>query len=46
MVQGELFDVPRLVRVLQQHGIGEIVHTAAMSHPTLSLEFPIATFGG
>jgi UDP-glucose 4-epimerase len=46
MVQGELFDVPRLVRVLQQHDIGEIVHTAAMSHPTLSLEFPIATFGG
>lgn len=46
MVQGELFDVPRLVRVLQQHGIGGIVHTAAMSHPRLSLEFPIATFGG
>jgi UDP-glucose 4-epimerase len=46
MVQGELFDVPRLVRVLQQHGIGEIVHTAPMAHPTLSLEFPIATFGG
>lgn len=44
MVQGELFDVSRLVRVLQQHGIREIVHTAAMSHPTLSLEFPIATF--
>jgi UDP-glucose 4-epimerase len=44
MVQGELFDVPRLVRVLQQHDIGEIVHTAAMSHPTLSLEFPSATF--
>ena len=40
-VQGELFDVPGLVRVLQQHGIAEIVHTAAMSHPTLSLEFPI-----
>jgi hypothetical protein len=30
--------------VLQQHGIREIVHTAAMSHPTPSLEFPIATF--
>jgi nucleoside-diphosphate-sugar epimerase len=44
MVQGELFDVSRLVRALQQHGIREIVHTAAMSHPTLSLEFPIATF--
>jgi UDP-glucose 4-epimerase len=44
MLQGELFDVPRLVRVLQQHGIEQIVYTAAMSHPTLSLEFPIATF--
>jgi len=44
MVQGELFDVPRLVRVLKEHGIGQIVHTAAMSHPTLSLDFPLATF--
>jgi nucleoside-diphosphate-sugar epimerase len=44
MVQGELFDVPRLVRVLKEHGVGQIVHTAALSHPTLSLDFPIATF--
>ena len=44
VVQGELFDVPRLVRVLKEHRIEQIVHTAAMSHPTLSLDFPIATF--
>ena len=43
-VQGELFDVPRLVRVLKEHRIEQIVHTAAMSHPTLSLDFPFATF--
>jgi UDP-glucose 4-epimerase len=44
MVQGELFDVPRLVRVIKERRIEQIVHTAAMSHPTLSLDFPIATF--
>ena len=35
-VQGELFDIPRLVRVLQEHKIDRIIHTAAMSHPDLS----------
>jgi UDP-glucose 4-epimerase len=43
MAQGELFDVARLVRVLKADGIRQIVHTAALSHPTLSLEFPLAT---
>jgi UDP-glucose 4-epimerase len=43
-VQGELFDIPRLMHVLQQHEVDAIVHTAAMSHPTLSLEFPVGTF--
>ena len=43
-VQGELFDIPRLTRVLQDHGVSGIVHTAAMSHPTLSLDFPVGTF--
>ena len=42
--QGELFDVPRLTRVLQAHDVDAIVHTAAISHPTLSIDFPIATF--
>ncbi len=43
-VQGELFDVPRLVRTLQEHGVERIVHTAAMSHPELSIDFPVTTF--
>jgi UDP-glucose 4-epimerase len=43
-VQGELFDVPRLVRTLQEHAVERIVHTAAMSHPELSIEFPVTTF--
>ncbi|WP_197383625.1 NAD-dependent epimerase/dehydratase family protein [Mycolicibacterium mengxianglii] len=42
--QGELFDVPRLLAVLRAHEVEAIVHTAAMSHPTYSLSFPIATF--
>jgi UDP-glucose 4-epimerase len=44
-VQGELFDIPRLVRTIERHGIARIVHTAAMSHPELSVELPITTFG-
>ncbi len=43
-VQGELYDVPRLLDTLQRHEVSRIVHTAAMSHPDLSVEFPIATF--
>ena len=43
-VQGELFDIPRLVRVMQEHAVEAVIHTAAMSHPTLSLDFPLATF--
>jgi UDP-glucose 4-epimerase len=43
-VQGELFDVPRLVRTLQGHDVGRVLHTAAMSHPELSIDLPITTF--
>jgi UDP-glucose 4-epimerase len=43
-VQGELFDVPRLVRTLEEHAVERIVHTAAMSHPELSIDFPVTTF--
>ena len=43
-VQGELFDIPRLVRVMQEREVEAVIHTAAMSHPTLSLDFPLATF--
>jgi UDP-glucose 4-epimerase len=43
-VQGELFDIPRLLQTIQDHDVTRIVHTAAMSHPDLSVEFPVATF--
>ncbi len=44
MVQGELFDLPRLVRTIQDEGVDRIIHTAAMSHPTVSIDLPITTF--
>jgi UDP-glucose 4-epimerase len=44
MVQGELSDVPRLVRVMKEYNVAQVAHTAAMSHPTLSLDFPMGTF--
>jgi len=43
-VQGELFDVPRLVRALNEHGIDRVIHTAAQSHPEISLDLPMSTF--
>jgi UDP-glucose 4-epimerase len=42
-VQGELYDLPRLVDTLRRHDVERIVHTAAMSHPELSVELPITT---
>lgn len=42
-VQGELFDISRLVATLRQHGVEKIIHTAAMSHPDLSIDMPLAT---
>jgi nucleoside-diphosphate-sugar epimerase len=42
-VQGELYDLPRLVDTLGRYDVGRIVHTAAMSHPELSVELPITT---
>jgi UDP-glucose 4-epimerase len=43
-VQGELFDIPRLLETIRERGVERIVHTAAMSHPDLSIEFPVTTF--
>ena len=43
-VQGELYDLPRFVDTLCRHDVGRIVHTAAMSHPDLSVDLPITTF--
>ena len=42
-VQGELFDTPRLVDTLARYGVDRIVHTAAMSHPELSIDLPLTT---
>lgn len=42
--QGELFDVGRLARIMQDHEVSAVVHTAALSHPTHSIDFPVATF--
>jgi len=44
LVQGELFDLPRLVGMLRRFEVQRIVHTAAMSHPDLSIDLPITTF--
>ena len=43
-IQGELFDIPRLLAAFKDHDVDAIIHTAAMSHPTYSLDFPLATF--
>jgi nucleoside-diphosphate-sugar epimerase len=43
MVQGELYDIPRIARTIEQHAITGIIHTAAMSHPDLSIDLPITT---
>ena len=44
LVQGELFDIPRLLHTIREQKVERIVHTAAMSHPDLSIDFPVATF--
>lgn len=41
---GELHDVARLTRVLTDHGIDCVIHTAAISHPDVSVAMPEATF--
>lgn len=43
-VQGELFDIPRLVTTIGRFGVTRVIHTAAMSHPELSVDLPITTF--
>ena len=43
-VQGELYDIPRLFRVMGEHGVDRLIHTAAMSHPAVSFEMPVGTF--
>ena len=43
-VQGELYDIPRFVDTLRRYDVERIIHTAAMSHPDLSVDLPITTF--
>jgi nucleoside-diphosphate-sugar epimerase len=43
-VQGELYDLPRLVDTFSRHEVDRVIHTAAMSHPDLSVDLPITTF--
>ena len=40
VVQGELFDIPRLTETLRTHDVDRIIHTAGQSHPALSIELP------
>lgn len=42
-VQGELYDIPRIVRTIREFDVDRVIHTAAMSHPDLSIDLPITT---
>jgi UDP-glucose 4-epimerase len=42
-IQGELYDIPRLVKTMCDFQVAAVIHTAAMSHPDLSIELPITT---
>jgi UDP-glucose 4-epimerase len=43
-VQGELFDIPRLTETIRKYGVERIIHTAAQSHPGVSIDLPWTTF--
>jgi UDP-glucose 4-epimerase len=40
---GELFDLPRLLQVIREHGIERIVHAAHVADPQASIQMPVAT---
>ncbi len=42
-VIGEITDVPRLFTTMQKYNVDRIIHTAAQSHPDISLEMPLGT---
>ncbi|MDT5097088.1 MAG: UDP-glucose 4-epimerase [Mycobacterium sp.] len=44
VVQGELFDIPRLIETLRRYNVDRIIHTAGQSHPGVSIELPWTTF--
>jgi UDP-glucose 4-epimerase len=43
-VLGELFDISRLTATLREYGVERIIHTAAQSHPGVSIDVPVTTF--
>jgi UDP-glucose 4-epimerase len=43
-VQGELFDIPKLARTLADYRVDRVIHTAAQSHPEISIDLPVTTF--
>lgn len=44
VVQGELFDLPRMTETLRQFSVDRIIHTAGQSHPGVSIDLPWTTF--
>ena len=44
VVQGELFDIPRLTDTLRRYSVDRIIHTAGQSHPGVSIDLPWTTF--
>ncbi|BDX31765.1 NDP-sugar dehydratase or epimerase [Mycobacterium antarcticum] len=44
LVQGELFDMPRLCETIRAHDVDRIIHTAGQSHPGVSIDLPWTTF--
>ena len=43
IVDGDLLDLSSLLRRLDEWDVGTVVHAAAISHPTVSLDMPLAT---
>jgi UDP-glucose 4-epimerase len=44
VVQGELYDIPRLTETLRRSSVDRIIHTAGQSHPGVSVDLPWTTF--
>lgn len=42
-VQGDLLDLPLLIETIKKYKIERIIHTAAISHPTVAIDIPYQT---
>ncbi|MGA9636841.1 MAG: NAD(P)-dependent oxidoreductase [Solirubrobacterales bacterium] len=42
-VQGELYEIPRMIELCREHDVDRIIHTAGLSHPDLSIKLPLTT---